>query len=156
MTRTGSIGAEERVAAPFLAAANAFEQKGVIAARDLEEGGDGSLEVGGDFLEHGDKVKALGRQLLEFSFSRLQHFVSSISPSCTVAQKMKKGPQVLPAALLGNRFCDELQSRRAGGCIKVPTPPSRANISAREIHPEFNNPCEMGHCQPAVATRRKP
>jgi hypothetical protein len=35
---------------------------------------------------------------------------------------------------LGNRFCDELQSRRAGGCIEVPAPPSRGNISAREIH----------------------
>src|SRR5271154_7643926 len=75
--------------------------------------------------------------------------------SLTSGSKKEKGPQVSPAALLGNRFCDELQSRRAGGGIDVPTPPSRANISAREIHLEVKDPCEGGDCQPAVASRRK-
>ena len=56
----------------------------------------------------------------------------------------------MPAALLGNRFCDELQSRRAGGCIEVPTPPSRANISAREVHLEVNDEDESRDCQPGA------
>src|SRR5271154_4901940 len=85
---------------------------------------------------------------------------NSFSVGCNIwfptpSLRKRKGPQVMPAALLKNRFCDELQSRRAGGCIKVPAPPSRANISAREIHLEVYDPCEVGDCQPAVASRRK-
>ena len=84
------IGAEKGVAAPFLAAANAFEQEGVIAARDFQKGGDGSLEVGGDLLENRDEVESLRRQLFEFVFARLQHLVSSQSRSGSIAAKKKR------------------------------------------------------------------
>src|SRR5260370_18161764 len=153
------LRSEKRIASPLFAAAHAFEEEGVVAALDFQERRDRSLQVGGDFLEDGDQVKSLRRQLFEFTFTRLQHVASSLHlslrpsrflspfPSPQPARfhslkRKRKGPRGLRPRPLRNRFCDELQSRRAGGYIAIPAPPSRANFSAHQFHREVSNPYE--------------
>ncbi len=59
------LRAEEGVASPFLAAADALEQKRVVAARDLQERRNGRLQVGGDLAADGNQVESVAREPLE-------------------------------------------------------------------------------------------
>ena len=67
------LRAEEGVASPLLSALHALEQKGVIAARDLEKGADRRLQVGGNFAPDRNQVEALRGQGFELALVWLKH-----------------------------------------------------------------------------------
>ncbi len=72
------FGPEKGIAPPFLAAANAFQQERVVAARDLQKRRYGRLQVGGDFAADGNQVEPVAREPFELLQVRQQrHFVFS-------------------------------------------------------------------------------
>ena len=66
------VGAQEGVAAPFLAALDALQQEGVGALPDLQEGRHRRLLVGEDLPVDGDEIAAF-RKFLEFLKRRFEH-----------------------------------------------------------------------------------
>src|SRR5260370_26094654 len=105
------LRSEKRIASPLLAAAHAFEQEGVVAALDFQERGNRSLQVGGDFLEDGDQVKSLRRQLFEITFTRLQHVASSLHQSLRPSRFLSPFPSLQPSPL---PFTEKKKKRAAG------------------------------------------
>ena len=133
---------EKSVAPPLLAALHALEQKGVVAARDLEKGADRSLEVGGNLAPDRNQVVALRGQGLELALVWLKHrslpkpssHRTSKSESETSKNEKRKGPlDSSPAAPSTTLLIVKLRSRSAGERDGVP-PPTRSSLELQGHH----------------------